>query len=77
MKRERESSRVWRRITEELKAGSKREEGRLDNSPSPQGLGIGNEPETHRQFGIEPFQPVSQESLKLIPVREVVNVYVL
>lgn len=76
MRRERESSRVRGRITEELKAGSKREEGRGD-PPHPQGLGIGNEPETHRQFRIEPFQPVSQESLKLIPVREGVNVYVL
>lgn len=75
MRLERESSRVRSRITEELKAGSKREEGRRD--PHTQGLGIGKEPETHREFWIKSFQPVSQESLKLISVREGVNVYVL
>lgn len=77
MRHERESSLVRSRITEELKAGREGRRGGETPRPSSRGLGIRNEPETHQEFRIEPFQPVSQERLKLIPVREGVNVYVL
>lgn len=46
--------------------GQKQKGGGEVRTPSPyhhRDSVSGNEPETHREFGIEPFQPVSQESL--------------
>lgn len=64
---------VWSKITR-VKDEKENREG---HEMSLQGHGLRKEPETHRKFGRELFQPVSQKSLKLIPVREGIKVYLL
>lgn len=54
----------------------RRNRGEGRETPPSRGLGLRKEPETHRKFGIDLFQPV-QKSFKLIPIREGIKVYVL
>lgn len=63
---------VWSKITRV--EGEKKREG---HETPPRGQGLNQEPETHQKFVRELFQPVSHKSLKLIPVREGIKVYVL
>lgn len=63
---------VWSKITR-VKSEKKRE----GHETPPRGHGLRKEPVTHRKFGRELFEPVSHKSLKLIPVREGIKVYVL